>query len=259
MNKILLPILSVLLVSLLLAGCKKNSDITAENIEFETFSTSRMPEDDANLSVSIYFELPKRGVSESLDSIYDNLVDEYTNGTDREVQSGIEIFADSIESSYYEMKQNMAELGSLITIMYYDSVSPMYAHGDILEYSRSYFEYEGGAAHGIYVPNYYTYSLTNGKKLSEDDIFDMTDLNKNAISGKLVEKYVQEMGESPWCDTIDFLNGNFFLSDDSLYYQYRPYEVGPYYVGCPCISLSKKFVKPYLKKDGPLYKCWFGK
>lgn len=259
MKKIFLPLLSVVFMSVLLVGCKgNNADLIAENIEFETFSTSRMPEDDANLSVSIYLELPKRNVNAKLDSIYDILVDYYTKGTDREIQSGIEIYADSIESAYFEMKRDMAELGSLLAIEYYDSIYPVYAHGDILGYSQRSYEFEGGA-HGIYVSHYSTFSLSMGRVLSENDIFNLTDENMNDIAGKLVEDFKQESGESPWCDTLDFLNGNFYVTDDAMYYQYEPYELGSYAVGAPCLELSKEFLKPYMKQDGPLFNCWFGK
>ena len=55
------------------------------------------------------------------------------------------------------------------------------------------------------------------------------------------------------------LNDNFYFTDKELIYAYTPYEVAAYLYGEPELSISKKWLKPYLKKDGPLYQYWFGK
>ena len=60
-----------------------------------------------------------------------------------------------------------------------------------------------------------------------------------------------------WNEGINFINGNFSIGADSLYYQYSPYEIGPYAMGMPRVALHKEAVKPFLKKDGVLYEYWF--
>ena len=117
----------VLLVSVLLYSCKEKApEITdAKDIEYDEFSTSRFPEFDANLEVSIYLMLPKTNGNEFLDSIYSDLVAYYTDSSKREIQSGIEIFADSIESEYYTNKEDIgADIsGYIYAVNYYDSAN----------------------------------------------------------------------------------------------------------------------------------------
>ncbi|MBQ3832763.1 MAG: hypothetical protein II815_06270, partial [Bacteroidales bacterium] len=121
----------VLLMSVMLYSCKEKApEITdAKDIEYDEFSTSRFPEFDANLEVSIYLKLPKTNGNEFLDSIYADLVAFYTDSSKREIQSGIEIFADSIESEYYTTKEDIgADIsGYIYAVNYYDSIYPVYA------------------------------------------------------------------------------------------------------------------------------------
>lgn len=258
MKRFLLPLFAVV-VSFALVDCKGDVELTAENVEFEEFSTSRFPEYDANLAVSIYFKLPKQNVGAGIDSIYRDLVRGYVGDSDREIQSGIEIFADSIEADYYQMKLEMPASLSFLSVEYYDSTYPVYTKGDILEYSNCLYVDEGGA-HGSYHSAYKAYSISTGRILSENDIFDMTEKNEKAIIAELIADFKRGYDDVDlWCTEDDFLNGNFMIADDGVYYQYEPMDLAPDYVGAPRLRLSKEFLKPYVRKDGPLYGCWYEK
>ena len=253
----------VLLMSVMLYSCKEKApEITdAKDIEYDEFSTSRFPEFDANLEVSIYLKLPKTNGNEFLDSIYADLVAFYTDSSRREIQSGIEIFADSIESEYYTTKEDIgADIsGYIYAVNYYDSIYPVYADGKLLVYYDDSYEYQGGA-HGISGKTYTVYNIATGRRVTEDDIFVMNDENEKALSEMIVEAFAVEFSDEKddmWNEGINFINGNFSIGADSLYYQYSPYEIGPYAMGMPRVALHKEAVKPFLKKDGVLYEYWF--
>jgi len=254
----------IVAMSLLVFAChdKYTEDIIdAKDIEFDEFSTSRFPEFDANLEVSIYFKLPKTGVNVKLDSIYADLVAFYTDSSKREIQSGIEMFADSIEAEYYATKEDIgADIsGFIYAVNYYDSIYPVFADENLLAYINGHYEYQGGA-HGLSETTYSVYNLATGKRLTEDDIFVMNDENEKALSEIIIEAFNVEFSEEKddmWNEGINFINGNFCIGADSLYYQYSPYEIGPYAMGMPLVALHKDSVKPFLKKDGPLYEYWY--
>ena len=145
-------------------------------------------------------------------------------------------------------------------------------------YDDSY-EYQGGA-HGISGKTYTVYNIATGRRVTEDDIFVMNDENEKALSEMIVEAFAVEFSDEKddmWNEGINFINGNFSIGADSLYYQYSPYEIGPYAsigadslyyqyspyeigpyaMGMPRVALHKEAVKPFLKKDGVLYEYWF--
>ncbi|MBO7571348.1 MAG: DUF3298 domain-containing protein [Bacteroidales bacterium] len=257
-------LLVVAAMSLLVFAChNKYTDdiIDAKDIEFEEFSTTRFPEFDANLEVAIYFMLPKTGVNEKLDSIYADLVAFYTDSSKREIQSGIEMFADSIEAEYFTNKEDIgADIsGFIYAVNYYDSIYPVFADGKLLAYINGHYEYQGGA-HGLSATTYSVYNLATGKRITEDDIFVMNDTTLKVLSDMIEEAFGVEYSseiDDLWEDDVNYVNGNFCISADSLFYQYQPYEIGPYAMGMPRVALHKDSVKSFLKKDGPLYEYWY--
>ena len=74
----------------------------------------------------------------------------------------------------------------------------------------------------------------------------------------LLKAYVEEEDDGEQ-DVLYMLNNNFYFTDKELVYNYMPYEVAAYMYGELELSLPKKWLKPYLNPDGPLYQYWFGK
>jgi len=257
----------VVVLSMILYCCHEEKESQAvesnENVgvEYEEFSTSRTPEDDANLEVIIYFMIPKSNVTASLDSIRADLVSFYTDNSRREIQSGIEIFADSIESQFYDFRNKIgAEKSKLINYeIYYDSIYPEFEGGSLLVFYNSHYEYEGGA-HEISENVYRVYDMTTGKRVTENDIFVMNDTTKRILSeminAAIDMEYFNDLDDI-WNNGDSNVNGNFSISEDSLYYQYQPYDYGPNSLGMPKVALPKDLLKPLLKKDGPLYEYWY--
>lgn len=137
-------------------------------------------------------------------------------------------------------------------------VNPIAVYDDFIMYSYYESEFYGGV-HPLWGIVSMVFDLHTGKMLDENDIFDCTEENMAAIERELRKKLTEYVGSN--VDDYDYttmLNGNFYFDNKDLTYMYVPYEVVWYAAGEPELKLSKKFLKPYLKKDGPLYKFWFG-
>lgn len=138
-------------------------------------------------------------------------------------------------------------------------IYPMNVYDDFIIYSFYEMEYTGGI-HPFWGIVCSVFDLSTGKILDESDIFECTNTNLASIGWELCKKlgsYLEEAPDYSMCRSM--LNGNFYFDKKGLTYMYVPYEVTYYAAGEPELTLSKKFLKPYLKKDGPLYKFWYGK
>ena len=141
------------------------------------------------------------------------------------------------------------------------TVFPTLIEGDIIIFSSYINEYFGGAAHSTWAFFSDVFNLSTGERITQDDILDASEEHRSIVAHKLYEllnEYTDgdNYGED---DVLGMLNDNFYFTDKELIYAYTPYEVAAYLYGEPELSISKKWLKPYLKKDGPLYQYWFGK
>lgn len=120
----------------------------------------------------------------------------------------------------------------------------------------AHFEPEGFVA---------TYKLSNGDRLMQDEILSDSFDARLELARKLRSQADEDLGEfdpSNFDDPDAFLvnemlNNHFYFTADSLIYSYLPYEINfaaGFNLDC---AVSKEWVKPYLKKDGELYKYWF--
>lgn len=143
-----------------------------------------------------------------------------------------------------------------------DSITPNMITRYFIQYHNFGTFYAAGAAHGTYGFGYHIFDLETGKRLTEKDVF--TDvkqierlLRTEGFQGYLKEEGISE-SETDVSKSEITANGNFGVTPAGLVYQYALYEVACYATGAPELRLSKESVKPYMKKDSPLYKYWFG-
>ncbi len=117
----------------------------------------------------------------------------------------------------------------------------------------------GGGAHGMSGLSYLVFDMTTGKQISEKDLT----TNKSAITNLLRTTAMREYKRNnPEFEVFEVdnitANGNFFITPDSLIYQYGEYEIAAYCYGRPTLRLNKKDVKPYINPESTAYKYWFG-
>lgn len=130
---------------------------------------------------------------------------------------------------------------------------------NIFSYGMNRYVFMGGA-HGLNTRTYFNFNLKNGKQITEKDLF------KPGTDSLLVEliksRIVEERKDDPELDPIERLedsdywveaiklNGNFYITDQSINYVYNPYEIAPYYMGQTEVTLPFDRIKKYLKPKG---------
>lgn len=139
-------------------------------------------------------------------------------------------------------------------------IFPFFVDGGFVSFNSSVSEMFGGAMHPMWGAASYLFSLSTGKVITEDDVLDKSEESRYAVARKLYSLLKSNLEEEDDGDDVDvsmMLNGNFYFTKDELIYRYVPYEVAYYAAGEPELSLSKDWLKPYLKVDGVLYEYWF--
>ena len=107
---------------------------------------------------------------------------------------------------------------------------------------------------------YYMFDLNTGEIISLGDIYDASQEIRQTVGVKIHEELVKFAGneEDIFAEAgPDLLNASFVFDDKGMTFFYQPYEVGPYMLGEPEVFLTKEWLEPYLKKDGPLFEYWF--
>lgn len=177
-----------------------------------------------------------------------NLEDEFANYWDEYSETAGQEAKPYDSEEFYSMSWN---------------IDPFFVDGGCVAFNSAVWEMSGGAMHPEWGESSYVFDLSTGKTISEDDVFDNSNESRTEIATKLyslLKAYLKEEDdETEDADVSMMLNGNFYFTKDELIYRYAPYEVAYYAAGEPELSLTKDWLKPYLKVDGVLYKYWFGK
>ncbi|MGB3617315.1 MAG: DUF3298 domain-containing protein [Catalinimonas sp.] len=117
------------------------------------------------------------------------------------------------------------------------------------------YEYTGGA-HGLPVRRYVNVDAATGNVLSLDALLSadaqeqlckLAEDRFRRQQGVAADASLQEAGF--WFEEERFfLPENFLAGTDSLYFQYQPYEVGPYAVGMPRVAFAREEIKQLLER-----------
>ena len=108
-----------------------------------------------------------------------------------------------------------------------------------------------GGAHSSSTTQAFVFDTNDGSRLTLDDLFVpdfdevLTDIINRYVPESLSEEDIDELFEPTVLPT-----GNYILTSDSITFIYNPYEIGPYSLGTPSISVPIKD----LKKAGILAK-----
>lgn len=110
-----------------------------------------------------------------------------------------------------------------------------------------------GGAHGSSSQQYYNFDLKTQKLVKLDDI--IAAKRKAALQKKAHEAFKTWVMDSKLADSVDEyeqawkfkLSDNYFLGKDGLILQYAEYEIGPYVVGLPRLTLPYDQLQGILK------------
>lgn len=111
------------------------------------------------------------------------------------------------------------------------------------------------------------FDRTTGDIMSRDGMF-KEDSDWLKIARKFRDSANEDLGEFDGSDFEDpdgflidevFGRGDFYFTNDSLFFVYGPYEINYAYGFDVKMGVSKEWIKPYMDKDNWLYKYWFEK
>ena len=236
------------------------SDTLIKGIPFQCYQY-QFESPDRDLNYSVVLPVPEYDMA--IAKIRRTLLGEDYNGN-YEQQLREEYAADSMEATLKvpeegEDPKAPFENEDYVSVTF--EVFPQMIAEDLIIFSSYISEYFGGASHPTWAIFYYAFNYSTGGQISQDDILDASDETRQIVARKLytlLKAYVEEEDDGEQ-DVLYMLNNNFYFTDKELVYNYMPYEVAAYMYGELELSLPNKWLKPYLKKDGPLYQYWFGK
>ncbi len=112
-----------------------------------------------------------------------------------------------------------------------------------------------GGAHGSSSQRYYNFDLEKKKQVELNDI--LAPNQKAALEKKAHEVFKAWVIESKLANSVDeyeqawkfTLSDNFYLSSQGLILQYGEYEIGPYVVGLPRLTIPYDQLQTVLKKQ----------
>lgn len=111
------------------------------------------------------------------------------------------------------------------------------------------------------------FDRTTGEVMTRDGMF-KEDADWLKIARKFRDSANEDLGEFDGSDFEDpdgflidevFGRGDFYFTDDSLFFVYGPYEINYAYGFDVKMGVSKEWIKPYMEKENWLYKYWFVK
>ncbi|MBQ1695338.1 MAG: DUF3298 domain-containing protein [Bacteroidales bacterium] len=198
--------------------------------------------------------LPVDGNAAANKKIIDRLLDDYSFDSDS-IQQQLEAQFDAYASG------NFAEEGD----DYHESELLVYPLAVVDKKYVSYMLHSSlfwpsEQNHPQWADVYFMFDLNTGEMILQDDIFDASAENRQAVGVKIHDELVKFAGneEDIFAEAgAELLNASFVFDDKGMTFFYQPYEVGPYMLGEPEVHLSKEWLEPYLKKDGVLYDYWF--
>ena len=200
--------------------------------------------------------LPVDGNAAANKKIIDRLLDDYSFDSDS-IQQQLEAQFDAYASG------NFAEEGD----DYHESELLVYPLAVVEKKYVSYMLHSSlfwpsEQNHPQWADVYFMFDLNTGEIILQDDIFDASAENRQAVGVKIHDELVKFAGneEDIFAEAgAELLNASFVFDDKGMTFFYQPYEVGPYMLGEPEVHLSKEWLEPYLKVDGLLYRYWFEK
>ena len=174
------------------------------------------------------------------------------------VQEAATRYADDLAAEFKELSAAMwrgwqkAGIADPAAAQWSDSIEGYFAgqNGPYRSYIVNLTDFTGGA-HSNSTTRAFVFDLTDGSPVTLDDLFvpdfndALTEILNRHVAECLSEEDMEAMFESTLSPT-----GNYILTSDSITFIYNPYEIGPYSIGTPSVSVPIK----ELKKAGILAK-----
>lgn len=197
-----------------------------------------------------YIEISNKEYHFINDSIRVELMGSYTSMDDA---------ADDFFDEYEEVTLDIGNEGFNPPWAHELNVSVDFNKEGLFTVSYGYYGYFGGA-HGMPGFSSVNYDLATKQELTFYDLVNVADSTDLQFVG---EKYFRldnnldletDLAEAGyfWENTGFYFSDIFTLSDDGLIFTYSPYEIGPYAIGMPSVTIPYAELAPYLTENSPL-------
>ncbi len=238
---------------------ERQEALTFDTLSYETTRSDSPQPLDFTLSAEI--ALPEGRAAESLRTavISDLLGKQFTGVTPRSL---LQAYADTIRS---EMTlPETEEFAEDIQLRYEENLKGevTFAADSFLCYRRTLYIYQGGA-HGLQTVQHFSYRLPDGAQLHEEDIFDPAALDRLTLllreeADKLRNDTILPREQNEFFNNGNIVpNGNFYITDSGITYQYNPYDIAPYSFGATEIHLPADKILPLLNRHSPVFSFFF--
>ena len=174
------------------------------------------------------------------------------------VQEAATRYADDLAAEFKELSAAMwrgwqkAGIADPAAAQWSDSIEGYFAgqNGPYRSYIVNLTDFTGGA-HSNSTTRALVFDVTDGSPVTLDDLFvpDFNDVLTEILNRHVAESLSEEDIEDLFEPTVS-PTGNYILTSDSITFIYNPYEIGPYSIGTPSVSVPIK----ELKKAGILAK-----
>lgn len=262
MKKIHIYLIIISLLFLSFLSCKQKTIKTVEKHQVERYFLASDTTKGA-LKVDISVEIPVCYDNEAiLDSIRKEIIialfgEKYVKVSNDKI---VNKFSNDIYDDYKETNEPI--LADFDSTMLYTLNNEHVLEGfsllsdeKIYVYGINRYVYMGGW-HGLEVKNFINFDLTNGRKITENDLFVKAYAGKltEIIKSRIVEQSEEDDNIQPisnledtdyWVDAIK-PNNNFYITDEGINYLFNPYEIGPYSLG------QTEVIIPFYKLKGIL-------
>ena len=238
----------------------ESDTVTVEEKAFKLeMKTYRVVKAAKGCSFTYHAVLPADTDNKAILAIRDDVLGEISDGVDvtadfkRSAAKSVSMYQEAVADSTDEYFEYFEEYDL-------DSIYPVFvADGFIAMAFYSFYEISTAPRNAMEY-HYKMYDLATGKRMTEKDIFSDTRKAKNVI-----EKFIWEQTE-PWQNgdeddasqitNEEVFNGNYYVSEDKFFVCYNS---SVYFIpGGIDIEIPKESLKPYMKKDCPIYRYWFG-
>ena len=167
------------------------------------------------------------------------------------VQEAATRYADDLAAEFKELSAAMwrgwqkAGIADPAAAQWSDSIEGYFAgqNGPFRSYIVNLTDFTGGA-HSNSTTRALVFDVTDGSPVTLDDLFvpDFNDVLTEILNRHVAESLSEEDIEDLFEPTVS-PTGNYILTSDSITFIYNPYEIGPYSIGTPSVSVPIKELK----------------
>ncbi len=269
-KKGLVGVLSLLFISSCMGGAKKtidSSQITWDSIAIDKVLS--INEDSIRYDIQLKFLYPKNDTSlyrlvlnrmfgDSIEGLSPKeLLEQECYSFIDENDRALKIV--ELDSAQANTPREVAEDEYSPDYNFFEENSLMYADSIVVSIQYYNYAYMGGA-HGM--DNYFYLVYDRAKKdiITESDLFDEANMDsfQQVFTKLLIEKMKKEYdtydSEEPMWQSMETVkpNGNFYLTEHSLIYQFNHYEIGAYAMGTPVLEIPYELIKALVKENSPI-------